>query len=45
MMTRMQERALEFIEGQLSPDLLDIIDDLSRDLGGRRSDDFGYTPE
>ncbi|MBV72092.1 MAG: glycerol acyltransferase [Myxococcales bacterium] len=37
--------ALDFIEGQLSPDLLDTIDDLSRNLGGRKSDDFGYTPE
>ena len=36
---------LEAFERRLPPDLLDTIDGLNRELGGRHSDDFGYTPE
>ncbi|MGC6415624.1 MAG: lysophospholipid acyltransferase family protein [Bradymonadia bacterium] len=45
MLRYLRSTVLETLERRLPPDLLDTIDGLNRELDGRHSDDFGYTPE
>ena len=45
MLHTVRATALEFIESRLGPDVMARLDALEEELGGRETDDFGFTPD